>query len=280
MKKMLLVFAVSVMLVCSAVGVCAADYSADEKGLYEIVYESEDLVNDAQYGFIVINGMDAVLDLNEENISEVVLYIDQAAAKDNTLDFGKIGLKDTEGTFKGATAFIGGGGKPVTAIGNLLARKPEFEIKGTIKDNVAGTKKLATITVMDGATKVATVNSAVGTENVEEFSVLLEAGKTYSVLFTKAGYLDMEYKGVTVDNADVNMGVIDVGSLAGDVDGSNAIVYDDLSAVISNYGKKTSEATNENADIDCSGAVIYDDLSFIIGKYGKANKDFVKTYAN
>lgn len=279
MKRVFFMVLVIAIALCPAMCVSAADYEADANGFYEIVYEDEKLVDNAQYGFIVIKGLNAVLDLNDDNIDNVVLYIDQAAAADGKLSFGKIGLKDTE-SFEGATAFIGGGGSGATTIGNLLVPKvTTVDLKGIITDTFAGTKKLATVTVYDGETAVTTANATV--ENgVETFSAKVAANKTYSVVLTKAGYLDMKYTGVAVAKSDVDMGSIALNVLAGDVDESGAIIYEDLAAVISNYGKTTDNASKPEADLDGSGAIIYEDLAAIIGKYGKSNADFVRAFGN
>lgn len=287
MKRFLFVMTAIAILASSTLCV-SADYEVDADGFTTINgYENQALVDGREYGLVIVKGTDAVLDLSTaEKISENVMYINQATAKAGALSFGSIGLK-LDGEFDGATAFIGGEGfTTATKIGNLSeATGPQepttVKLTGTITDAVAGTRKLASVTVFEGTNAVASFTGASSVDGAaEKFSIDVDPNKTYSVVLTKAGYLDVKYTGVAVAAAAVDMGEINLGAAAGDIDNSDTVAYADLTKVINNYNKNTAEADDQAADIDASGTIAYTDLTPIINNYNKGNGDFEKAFVD
>jgi hypothetical protein len=58
-------------------------------------------------------------------------------------------------------------------------------------------------------------------------------------------------------------------SVTGDVNGDGHVSIVDLSIVLSNFGKSTSQASNPKADVNNDGKVTIIDLSMVLSNYGK-----------
>jgi hypothetical protein len=58
-------------------------------------------------------------------------------------------------------------------------------------------------------------------------------------------------------------------ALKGDINGDGTVSINDMSILLSNYGKTTSSSTNSNADINADGIINVLDMSILLSNYGK-----------
>ena len=277
MKKLFsAVIIVMMVALAGTLAVSAAEvYAPDAEGLYTIEYTLEGTVEDGtQFGMVVIEATgDEAFALDEATIR----YIDQVGAADNAITFDTFAPMDlkNEGTYK---VYIGGGAlEEATLIGTLSTEVSEetgkIKITGTVKDDVAGTNKVAVVKIFKGADEItATVDGAT-------FSAEVDANATYSVTFTKDGYLKKTITDVAVADAAVDMGTVDVSALAGNVNGDDKIKSDDLGALLSDYSKEVvSEFTYSGSDVNGDGKVKSDDLGFLLGRFN--NVDVTESFSN
>lgn len=275
MKKLFssIIMVMMIAFACVAVASAAEVYTPDADGLYNIEY-AVTADDGTQFGMVVIEATgDEAFVLDEATIR----YIDQVGAGDNAIAFDAFAPMDlkNEGTYK---VYIGGGDlDEATFIGTLSTEVSEetgkVKITGTVQDDVAGTNKVAVVKIFKGTDEIAaTVEGAT-------FSAEVDADATYSVVFTKDGYLKKTVTDVAVANAAVDMGTVDVSALAGNVNGDDKIKSDDLGALLSDYSKEVAaEFTYSGSDVNGDGKVKSDDLGFLLGRFN--NVDVTESFSN
>ena len=287
MKKTVLIFALTVLMVFSAFGAYAANYypvkDVAENYSYTVKCDVSALADDAtavvngesMYGLVAVIGTGDSISLTS---ADSYVYIDQAKIdKDGYVTFEgflpkgatpdavvpETGAVEGEVYFEECTLFIGGPGFTTAKQIGVLKDASSLPITGTIVDTAsnANSTRVATIKVLDASgSEVSSVTVKSGA-----YTVSAPAGTGYKVVISKPGFCTYTFTGVDVIE-EVDLGETDISVLAGNANGSEiaGINYDDLSAVLANY---YAENVTDVVDVNGSGAVNFDDLSLVLGNY-------------
>lgn len=282
MKKSVLIFMAMAILCCSMFGASAANYypREDSKGNYSYsitcdvtkldgVDTSKIENGKSMYALVAVKGTGASINLAA---AESFVYIDQATIKNGKITFsGFLPMgpdPDDLENFEECTLFVGGAGLSSAKAIGVLKDASGVAVEGVVTDTVtsANSSKVTTVTAKNEAGEV--VGAPVTTSATGAYTLTVPAG-TYSLVFTKDGFLSFTLTGV--DAAAGLTGVnVDISNLAGDVDGNGEVKLPDIQALIKDYDKSTG-LTNANSDVDDNGEVKLPDIQALIKAYDKSN---------
>jgi len=162
----------------------------------------------------------------------------------------------------------------------ILGNGPDFltgvSVKGEIR--TYNRKNAAKVELKKGGVTVDTLTltelpAGTQTQFNQSFEFQNVTADTYDIVVTKAGHLSYTIKNVVVGdvgldltkNSNANIKLMTL--VAGNADNVGGINIDDLSIVVSNFGKTTGFPPG--ADIDGNGGVNIDDLNLVVSNFGK-----------
>lgn len=290
MKKTVLIFMVTAILVFSVFGVSAAPYYPTENsGSYSYTVSCDVSKIDgidmtlvekgaSMYGLVAVKGTGSGVNLAS---ADSFVYIDQATVdKDGFVTFTgflpmgpgpdqiepETGAVAGETYFEECTLFIGGPGFTTAKQIGVLKDASGVAVEGTVTDTVTAStsSKVATITVYDS--NGVQVGTPVTTNAAGEYSAVVPAGEGYKVVCTKPGFLSFTYTGVNVTTALSGVD-FNISTLAGDVNNDGIKVeLADLRALLVDFNKE-SGFTYEYSDIDDSGKAELADLRKLLANF-------------
>lgn len=276
MKKLIVSLLTVVTLLATTANVFAAvpKYKPNDDGTFTVTHNVGTSQSGKYCGVVAVKGT-GILDLNDLS---TIVYIDQVQV-DNSgnislTNFGLRALGENEEAYEKGSLYIGGAGLPsATQIAVLnVSGVDEYTVSGKLVNTMKffGAIAGATVTVTDseGTTYTATTGAD------GSYSVTVPEGEGYSVKYEKNAYCSLTYTGVNVEDtmtiADVNMA-----NFAGDVVSSGQINHNDLSDLLTDFGKTT--LANPNSDVNGSGSVNANDLGAVLTNYGARNKTVAYT---
>lgn len=241
----------TLLIVCLC-GFAAAETLSPVGGKYSVNYFAGTENVGKTYIIVAVKGLKA-----EKISSDGIVYINNATCSEK----GYVTLENFATSVPcDCTVFIGGGHLETPVVcGNIVT--PVYT--GKIVSH--GTPN-ATVKIYAGDLLVETVSTdANGSFTFTD----VVYGQNYKLVVQKDGYLDYTLN-MTIGD-DVTLPDIDIRGLAGDLDGSGKILYNDLLAMISLLGKI---GENLPADFDADGTVSVDDLKILIENFNR--QDIVK----
>ncbi|MBR6523368.1 MAG: hypothetical protein IKT39_02000 [Clostridia bacterium] len=296
MKKTVLIFVMVTLLVFSAFGASAANYSPtkDNAGNYSYTVKckveslidtgagSQDnaaaIVNgESMYGLVAVVGTGDGISLET---ADSFVYIDQATVDNDGyvtfagfLPMGESPAEfdaesDAAGNnngklFEECTLFIGGPGYATAKQLGVLKDASAVPVTCKVKDSDQRIG-VATVTVYDstGTTEIAKLQSEVSSGDIV---VNVPTGTGYRFEFSKTNYCKYTLTGVDVAG-DITLPEVDMTTLAGNADGLDGVNAFDLDAVLGNFG-----ATESNYDTTGDGAINAFDLDAVLGNFGRVD---------
>ena len=252
MKKALTVLLLSIIL-SAVLCICA---SADEikpvGGKYSVTYFAGTQNAGNVYVISVVRGYETT-DISEQSL----VYMDYAVCDDDGyvsfIDFIPMEICDS-----------------TVLIGSWAMQEPI--VYGTISGSTASGKILyhgtspATVKIYSGSTLICT---SLTDENGNYTLSGMQAGKSYKAVITKNGYLS--YTTSFILTQDMLVPTFNIKICAGDLDNSGRILINDLSAIITQFGKSADEITIPEADFNCDGKVDTEDISILVKNYNRTD---------
>lgn len=286
MKKKILLFALIATMAFSAIGVSAAsagdgayagnssvvavaetaeavelEYYKPVGNAYTIEYEVGEDYNGQWFGLLATEGVFT------DEIGEIA-YIDQAQAADGKVTFAGFTpmVEPGEEKFAESTVYIGSDG-----FNNNVKKAIGILTDGTGANITGKAVGVDSVMVMNGEKIVR--NVAIAKDG--SFDVPVPAGKGYSVVYSKASYLDYAYTNIDMGSANIALNDVDmeaIEGLKGDFNADGQKTIEDLADLIAVYN-----SNNGTYDITADGAVNMYDITEFLKEYGKCavEKEYV-----
>lgn len=259
--------ALAALLTCGA-SAAEMDYTTNVNGT--VTYDSvsgkytascSDVQEGNQYALLVVkyDGEDT----SNYSISEdTIMYIDQMAADSSGVSFDFIPRSTPD-----CVVLLGGefsDDQSPKVLGTLIGQG--VTVSGTIQLNESKTGAVVTLYSAQGD-QIATTNT--DTEGNYSFNSV-PVGENYKIVVTKSGYCSYTITGISVQE-ECDLGVADVKTLAGDVNGNNEVNGYDLTTLLADFNHVGDQIIEPRADLNETGEVNGYDLALLLSNFNASS---------